>query len=119
MHRARAARRAFGVVVIFGVTLGALGCELLLDFDRSLIDGGAIPPADATFSDAPPPDTFVPPSDAPLDAPDDTNVPSDAPAEASRDSGTDAAVDSTADAADSADALDALDVGIDVDSGDG
>jgi len=87
-------RRA-SVVVVLAAVMGALGCELALDFDRTKIDGGGI---DASFGDGPPPfdqstnDVATetgggdggpdgPSADAPADAPVRTDAGSDAPAD--------------------------------------
>lgn len=96
--------RAVWLVGTLGIPLGALGCELALDFDRSRVDGGALVGIDATFSDAPPRVDVVAPGDGPLDAPAGEDAQPEA-GEASSDAGADALVDTGADAADSADAL--------------
>jgi hypothetical protein len=93
-------RRA-SVVVVLAACMGAFGCELALDFDRTKIDGGGI---DASFSDGPSP--F---DQSANEAANDTgggdgpsaDAPADAPVDARADGGSDAPADAAADAEDS------------------
>jgi hypothetical protein len=93
--------RALFLAIPLGVAFLALaGCELIVDFDRTLI------PADAT-------DSSVTPKDAQADtsAPDaTTDAAMDATTDATTDAGSDAADGATSDASDaSSDAADASD----------
>src|SRR5215467_12307286 len=74
--------RALRVVAILGaigVAAMAVGCELIVDFDRSLIDAGST--VDGSFTDAPPYNDVVL-NDSPVDQGADNN---------NGDAGTDAA----------------------------
>ncbi len=107
----RGSGRARGVVVVACVASLTTGCELLVDFDRSLIDGGsddgsivdgAMPPADAT----PGPDggdtgtVDATPMDAALDATSPDGSVDSGPDASPLDSAPDAPADSGVDAAD-------------------
>ena len=94
----RGSRRA---VVVVALAVGAVGCELALDFDRTKIDGGGV---DASFGDVPAIDQNVP--DVPTDTPAGDSG-SDAPADSgANDTGTDTGADTGTDtgAADAEDA---------------
>jgi hypothetical protein len=76
-------------------SVGVLGCELALDFDRTKIDGGGI---DASLSDAP----FEAAGDVGTDAP-PADAGQDAAGEAGADAGNDSGgADTGSDAADAA-----------------
>lgn len=96
-------KRSLALLVVVGAVLA--GCELAVDFDRSLIDAGSV---DASFVDvqndtSPPVDSGGKDTSPPVDSGGmDTSMP---------DTGTDTGVDSGTDAADAdmGDAADASD----------
>jgi len=91
--------------------VGAVGCELALDFDRTKIDGGAI---DASFGDTATFDQVSPPADGTTDGGTDAPIAetgsdtgTDTGSDTGTDTGTDGGTDAGQDAADAADADDA------------
>ena len=90
---------------------GLAGCELALDFDRTLVDGGVIT-ADASFFDAAPAADAAPKPDGSSDAGDATAPQEASTADASIDASFDAGADAT-DASTAADASDASDASAD------
>ncbi len=101
--------RVHAAVLLLLLGVGAIGCELALDFDRTKIDGGAL---DASFGDTALPDQVTPPADGTsdtgtdtgADAGTDSNTGTDTGTDTGSDTGSDTGTDSGADAADADDA---------------
>jgi hypothetical protein len=109
-------KRAIALVSVLGLFGAGMGCELLVDFDRSLIDAGI---SDASFNtDAPVseggPDV-LPQPDSPMDSPVDTGVDTGA-GDTGIETGTEAGSDADAGSDTSTDSGDAADACNDADA---
>lgn len=97
-HSQKRIKTAFFTAIAVA-SLGALaGCELLVDFDRTLIDGGSLDNGDATFDGAEPFDSSTTDAPSTIDA-SDSGSDAVSPVDAGDSGSQDASDDADADAA--------------------